>query len=341
MSVSKRKPGKPAKKYSQAARLHDVIRLLETRYGASVDELAEECGVTRRTVYRDLKAIEEAGYPLVSEADEGGRVLYRFMTGFKQVPPITFSLEELMTLHLCRDQLAFLRGTPFAEDLDAIFTRIHSSLPPRSVAHMERIASATAPKFSGVPDYTGRYQDLVRLRKALIRQFRCRLQYRPARRESQDYLIDPYGLLFHNNALYLAAYAHNRKDRRLFLVDRIEKVELLEERFDVPEDFSPAEILGQSFGVVSDDPIEVRVRFAAPVAHLIRERTWHSSQQLTETGDGGVELAMTVAGRTELLAWLYSYLPHVEVLSPPGLRREFFDGLRRALELEKPTPQEV
>ncbi|MDH3997337.1 MAG: helix-turn-helix domain-containing protein, partial [Desulfuromonadales bacterium] len=37
-------PGKPAKKYSQAARLHDVIRILEARYGVTVDELAEECG---------------------------------------------------------------------------------------------------------------------------------------------------------------------------------------------------------------------------------------------------------------------------------------------------------
>ncbi len=331
MRGSGRKPGKPAKKYSQAARLHDVIRLLETRYGATVGELAEECGVTRRTIYRDLKAIEEAGYPLVSETGEGGRVLYRFMTGFKQVPPITFSLEELMTLHLCRSQLAFLRGTPFAEDLDAIFTRIHSSLPPRSVAHLERIASATAPKFSGVPDYSGRYEDLVVLRRALIRQFRCRLHYRPPRRDLQVYLIDPYSLLFHNNALYLAAYAHNRQDQRLFLVDRIEKVELLEERFDVPDDFNPADLLGASFGVVSDAPIEVRVRFAAPVAHLIRERIWHPSQQLDEAEKGGVILSMTVSGRTELLAWLYSYLPHVEVLAPDDLRADFVAGLRNAL----------
>lgn len=56
---------KPAKKYSQAARLHDVIRLLEARYGCTVDELAEECQVNRRTIYRDLQAVAEAGYPLV------------------------------------------------------------------------------------------------------------------------------------------------------------------------------------------------------------------------------------------------------------------------------------
>jgi predicted DNA-binding transcriptional regulator YafY len=106
---AQRKPGKPAKKYSQAARLHDVIRILEARYGATVDELAEECGVTRRTVYRDLDAIRDAGYPLISEPEADGRVLYSFMTGFKKLPPITFSLEELMTLYPVVASWAFCR----------------------------------------------------------------------------------------------------------------------------------------------------------------------------------------------------------------------------------------
>ncbi len=55
----KRKLGRMPKKYSQAARLHDLIRILEARYGATVDELVEECQVTRRTIYRDLQAILE------------------------------------------------------------------------------------------------------------------------------------------------------------------------------------------------------------------------------------------------------------------------------------------
>ena len=101
----RRKPGRIAKKYSQAARLHDLIRILESRYGATVEELVEECQVTRRTIYRDLQAVEEAGYPLISERQSDGQVLYKFITGYGKIPPITFSLEELMTLYLCRGQL--------------------------------------------------------------------------------------------------------------------------------------------------------------------------------------------------------------------------------------------
>ena len=329
--MSSRKPGKPAKKYSQAARLHDVIRILEARYGATVDEIAEEANVTRRTVYRDLDAIRDAGYPLISEKEPDGRTLYRFMTGFKKIPPITFSLEELMTLYLCRGQLSFLQGTPFQEDLEAIFGRLRSSLPPRSVAHLERIASAATPRFQGVRDYQGKKELLSDLRKALLYQYRCRLSYTPPHREATDYVFDPYTLLFFNNSLYLGGYAHNRKALRLFLVDRVDQVVLLEDRFEVPEEYLAEDLTGSAFGLIEGETYELKVRFGDTVAHLVRERLWHPSQLIEEQADGSLILSLQVSGDKEILSWLYSYLPHVQVLDPPQLKQLFLDGLRAAI----------
>ncbi len=326
-----RGPGKPAKKYSQAARLHNVIRLLEARYGASVGELAEECQVDRRTIYRDLQAISEAGYPLIREDSGDGRTLYRFLIGFKKVPPITFSLSELMTLYLCRGQLGFLRGTPFQEDLEAIFERIRSSLPPRSVAHLERIAEAGSPRFQGIRDYTEKKEMLEKLRHALLYQYRCTIRYAPAKRMPEDYVFDPYVLLFFQNSLYLGGYAHNRRALRLFLIDRMQNVEVHTERFEIPEDFRTEDLTGSAFGLVDEEPMSVRVRFLPEVAHLIRERIWHPSQHLEAQDDGSVLLSFEAGGEKEILAWLYSFLPHLEVIAPEKLRSAFYGGLRKAL----------
>jgi predicted DNA-binding transcriptional regulator YafY len=325
------KPGKPAKKYSQAARLHDVIRILESRYGATVDELAEECGVTRRTIYRDLDAIRDAGYPLISDPEDDGRMLYSFITGYKKLPPITFSLEELMTLYLCRGQLGFLSGTPFQDDLDAIFGRIRSSLPPRSVAHLERIAETATPKFQGERDYAAKKELLKELRRALLYQYRIDLSYTPARRDTETYRFDPYTLLFYEGALYLGGYAHNRNALRLFLIDRIEQVTVLKERFEVPEDFSADDLTGTSFGLIDEEHQTIKVRFGAEISHLIRERTWHPSQKLEEEADGALILTFAASGEKEILAWLYSYLPHVQVLEPENLRKVFCQSLRDGL----------
>lgn len=323
--------GRPARKYSQAARLHDLIRILEVRHGSTADELAEECAVTRRTIYRDLQAIEEAGYPLVKEPSGDGRMLYRFLTGFSKIPPITFSLSELMTLYLCRGQLGLLQGTPFLEDLDAVFGRIRASLPPRSVAHLERLAQVITPRFQGRRDYSDKRDILEALRRALLYQYRCTIRYAPARRPAADYLCDPYTLLFFKDALYVVGYVHNRRALRRFLVDRIESVQVEEQRFEIPDSFNLEEVDREAFGMVGEGLQDIRVRFLPEVAHLILERQWHPTQQLDLQPDGSLILSLQAGGQKEILSWLYSFLPHLEVLAPETLRQDFIAGLQKCL----------
>jgi proteasome accessory factor B len=81
--------------YSQAARVQGILRTLGTRHGITIGELSEESGVTKRTLYRDLKALEYAGYPLLSEIVEG-TTYWKLEPSFKGVPPVTFTLNELM-----------------------------------------------------------------------------------------------------------------------------------------------------------------------------------------------------------------------------------------------------
>ncbi|MCK5913247.1 MAG: WYL domain-containing protein [Desulfuromusa sp.] len=336
--ITKHKLGRMPKKYSQAARLHDLIRILEARYGATVDELVEECQVTRRTIYRDLQAILDAGYPLVSERQADGYVLYSFISGFSKMPPITFSLEELMTLYLCRGQLEFLQGTPFQDDLEAIFARIHSNLPPRSIAHLERIAEASAPRFLGFKDYSHQHSLLQELRQALLLQQQCLIHYRPAKRGRSQYLIDPYTLLFFKNGLYVGGYAHKREALRLFAVERIEKVELQPERFEVPEDYRVEMLTGTAFGLIDEgEPQQLELLFDKEVAHLLRERIWHPQQEIEEKVDGSLILRFSASGDKEILAWLYSYIPHVSVISPESLRVKFIAGLQQGLTFQKNT----
>ena len=334
--TNKRKPGRIAKKYSQASRLLDLIRILESRRGATVPELVEECQVTRRTVYRDLEALIDSGYPLVSERQSDGQVLYSFISGFSRMPPITFSLTELMTLSLCRGQLDFLQGTPFQDDLDAIFARINSSLPPRSVAHLERIAEASVPRFHGVKDYSGQHQLLCDLRQALLRQQRCLISYRPSHRQLDQYLIDPYTLLFFKNGLYIGGYAHKRDALRLFAIERIVTVKLQDETYEVPDDYRVDMLTGTAFGLIEDgDVLQIELLFSAAVAHLVRERIWHLEQQVEDFKDGSIKLKFSASGDKEILAWLYSFVPHVRVIAPQSLKDKFVAGLQFGLDYQQ------
>jgi predicted DNA-binding transcriptional regulator YafY len=314
--------GKPAKKYSQAGRVHDIIRLIESRHGMTIDELAEETGVNRRTIHRDLNAIHEAGYPLVGE-QESGHKRYRFLTRFKDVPPINFTLQELMTLSFLRSQLDFLEGTPFHDDMEEIFRKVNSVLPPRYAAHMERIAGVTLPLLQGRRDYSRAFEPLRELRDALVFQRRVSLEYRgTGKKQSTSYLVDPYTLLFHKGGLYLLGYAHNRQALRTFAVERITRVIREKERFELPDDFRPEEKLRKAFGIVEEEAVPVRVRFSPVVAHAVRDRVWHPTQRVRKEKDGSVVISFEAGGVMEILSWVLSYGRHAEILGPTRLRTE-------------------
>ncbi|WP_243372475.1 transcriptional regulator [Geotalea sp. SG265] len=314
--------GKPAKKYSQAARLHDIIRLIEARHGITIEELAEESGVNRRTIHRDLNAIQEAGYPLVSDWVNGSKA-YRFLTRFKDVPPVNFTLQELMTLSFLRSQLDFLKGTSFHDDMEAIFHKVNSVLPPRYAAHMDRIARVSLPLLQGGRDYSGIAEQLKDIRDALLYQYRLIINYwAPAKKSAEEYQVDPYTLIYNKGGLYLLGYAHNRRAIRTFAAERIKTVMVTRERFEMPEDFRPEEQFKSAFGMVEEAPISVSIRFSPTIAHAISDRLWHPTQTIRREKDGSIILSFRAGGRMEMVAWILSYGRHAEVLEPADLREE-------------------
>ena len=325
--------GRPARKYSQAGRVHDVIRLIESRHGITAAELARETGVATRTIQRDLAAIEEAGYPLVSDWQSGEK-LYRFLTRFKDVPPISFTLQELMTLSLLRSQLDLLNGTPFLKDMQSVFTKVNSVLPPRLAAHMERIAEVSHPILQGRRDYSRSGESLQTIRHALLHQLTIGIGYRPVGRgEPVVYRIDPYTLIFQKGGIYLLGFAHERQALRTFAVERIASVTKGKERFTIPDGFQAKAALGEAFGIVAGPSMEVEIRFSAAIAHAVRDRVWHASQRIREEGDGTLHLSFRAGGKMEILSWLLSYGAHAELLAPKDLRDELGRMVRETAEI--------
>lgn len=314
--------GKPARKYSQAGRLHSIIRLLETRRGLTMEELMHECDVDRRTIYRDLRAVEQAGYNLTTEWSEGKKI-YSFMTRSRNLPPITFTLPQLMSLYLLRSLGAHLAGTPFLAEIDELFKNIHSILPDRHAAHLERIARVSLPLIHGARDYSSSAAFIGDLQKALLQQYRIRLTYnKNSKTESEQYEVDPYTLVFHKGGIYLLGNAHNRSGMRLYALERIRGVEVTRQRFEIPESYQPEAHFSSAFGLVNDTHMVVRVRFAAEIAHTITERTWMQGQKLSSDPEGRVIVEFAAAGQMELVSWILSYGVHAEVLEPAELRKE-------------------
>ena len=322
--------GRRAKAYSQADRIARMLRALASR-SMTVKDLAEAFEVTKRQVYRDLDAMQEAGHPL-EQSDGEGEKTWCLPPGYKGLPPITVSPYELMALHFAKRHLDYLTGTPFVEDLDSLIKKVEGGLSHKVFNHLARINQVFLPRSGPVRDYSGQKVLLKQLQKALLLQCAVILQHRrPDYEEPAEHRVDPYLLLLYQFGLYLVGYSHRAEALRMFAVERIASVEVLGERFSLPEELQMEQVYDNLFGLVEEPVQTVRIRFDSDVAYLLKERRWHPSQQNEIQKDGSVIATFCIGGMEELAAWVLSWGGAARVLAPQALVEAVKAQLSRAL----------
>jgi predicted DNA-binding transcriptional regulator YafY len=307
-----------------------IQRLARSRAGAGLNELAEELGCVRRTVYRDLDALMYAGFPVTSEKRDG-KVYYRFLDSFElgQVP---FTPDELLALAFSEDLLGALEGTVFHDSIRAALTKIRAGLGPELSSYLERLSDG----FRVMPGPHKRYEafrDTIRtLNQGVLEKDTLEMRYRTARTgEEATRRLDPYKVWYHLGALYVLGLDHRSGEIRTFSIDRIQAIESTGAAFEMPEDFDFDAYTSSGFGVVADPAVPVRIRFTADWATYIDERQWHASQSTQRMPDGRLELAMEVGATQELANWILSFGGGAEILAPASLRKEVLDSLKAAL----------
>lgn len=322
--------GRRAKAYSQADRIARMLRALASR-SMTVKDLAGAFEVTKRQVYRDLDAMQEAGHPL-EQSDGEGEKTWCLPPGYEGLPPITVSPYELMALHFAKRHLDYLTGTPFVEDLDSLIKKVEGGLSHKVFNHLARINQVFLPRSGPVRDYSGQKVLLKQLQKALLLQCAVILQHRrPDYEEPAEHRVDPYLLLLYQFGLYLVGYSHRAEALRMFAVERIASVEVLGERFSLPEELQMEQVYDNLFGLVEEPVQTVRIRFDSDVAYLLKERRWHPSQQNEIQKDGSVIATFCIGGMEELAAWVLSWGGAARVLEPQALVEAVKAQLSRAL----------
>jgi predicted DNA-binding transcriptional regulator YafY len=249
---------------------------------------------------------------------EDGR--WRLPVGFKGLE-VTVSPYELISLHLAQSHLAYLQGTPFVDDLEAVIKKVETALPDKIRNHLERIVTTFAPLQRPARAYAAQKNVLDSLRKALLRQLTVVLRgyQKPGAGRSKDYLVDPYMLVLYQYGLYLVGYSHRAGEISTFAVERIKNVEVTEGMFELPQSFSLAGRFEQGFGLIEEPPQEVKIWISPGWAYFVKERRWHPTQALNPQKDGSVILTMRCGGLDELTSWILSFGPGARVLGPQAL----------------------
>ena len=315
----------------QLARQWQLIqRLARSRSGVSLDALAEELGCVRRTVYRDLDALMFAGFPVISEKRQG-RAYYRFLDGFR-MGDIPFTPDEILALAFSEDLLRTLEGTVFHDSIRSALSKIRAGLGPELGEYLGELGRAFRVLPGPHKSYAHLRETIQALNQAVLGERRVRIRYRTGRTgavKTRDF--DPYRVWYRGGGLYAVGFDHDSSEIRTFAVDRIQRIEVRTERFEVQADFDFDRYMGSSFGVIAEPATPVRILFDASWASYVSERVWHESQKLVECPRGQLELQMQVGGAAELRSWVLSLGSGAKVLEPRSLRDSVESEFQRAL----------
>jgi predicted DNA-binding transcriptional regulator YafY len=316
----------------QLARQWRIIRAIEAgSQGLTVAEIAdlEDCGP--RTIYRDLEALQEAGFPLYTEK-VNGTTRWAFIDTYKFKIPPPFTLSELMSLYVYRDLVRVFRGTYLFDSLESLFKKVRASLPPQTIAYLDGLQSVYQVGIKPYNPYGPIREILHQVSQAAEKHLRIEMVYTPLHNNETRRKVDPYRVWFYDGTLYMIGFCHLRGEIRMFVLDRIKMLQVTQERFSPPKDFDLNEFLKHRFKVMDGDLHTVKVRISPGWARWVGEKVWHESQKARKLPDGGLELTFRVAGLEEVKRWVLSLGPEAEVLEPPGLIEMIREDLTRTLE---------
>src|SRR5439155_14235240 len=293
-----------------------------------VDGLPADFSRHVRTVRRDLEALE-ALFPLVTERVDG-QTRWRLMDGFRRVPALMFSATEVMALVLGRDLLQPLAGTQVKAAVDSALAKITSALPPSGLDFVRQMQEFFSVGLGPHKVYGRHRQLLERLSRAVADHRTVQMRYysasrgRVTRRE-----VDPYHLWFAAGGLYLIAYCHLRRDVRMFAVERIRSITLTDHPYQMPLGFNVEEYVQDALMVMRGRRIDVELLFSKTAAAWMKDKLWHSSQEITSLKDGRLRMTLKVADNDELVGWILSFGSQVRVDRPENLLLKVRDEAKK------------
>lgn len=304
-------------------RIHRIDHLIRQSAYPNVPKLSRWLEVSTRTIERDIEFLRDSlGAPLKYDAKRRG---YYYTQSDFSLPCVKLTAGELVTLYLGQKLLSQYRGTTFEASIINAFTKIRTFLPEEveiDFANLDEFLSFNVKPLRGEErQVAATFHEIA---QALRDQETVKITYYTASRDAvSTRKVDPYHLRCHEGAWYIIGYCHRRHEVRTFALDRVQKLAHTRRHFDLQPGFSLNDYLSHSLGIERGrKPHEVVILFDPEGARWVRERLWHTTQELIPQEDGSLVFKAVLSGLGEVKRWVLSYGVHAQVIAPTHLRDE-------------------
>lgn len=266
---------------SKSKRLMELMMTVNRKRRFKVKELADEFGVSTRTILRDLQELSELGVPLYSEVGpHGGYQVVRE----RVLPPIAFTEEEAVAMFFAVHALRHYSSLPFESASASALRKFYLYLPGDVRERIDRMKDRVdfvTPARSGEAPCLAKLLDAAVFRKVLEIEYESK-EDRASRRR-----IQPAYIYAHQGLWYCTAYCFMRQGLRVFRCDRIRAADPTGEP---PIDLSETGRSRQQDAAVPINPIRLRARLSRAGVQRCEMELWLSPMvQVQEDGSGLID----------------------------------------------------
>ena len=298
--------------------------------GLKIEEIANKCAVSKKTAYRDLRALEsEIGIPIWEDGSKRGIADGYFL------PPINFTLPEALNIFLAARLMEKL--TPENHpSLTSVFMKIGTILPPSLRVYIQKIIGHIEKK----PMDERKVNNFNKINQAWLSRHCVKILYQESSdKKPIERIIEPYFLepVAPGGGNYIIAYCHYKKSIYTYKLNRIiGEAHIEDDVYEIPSDFNYDDYLSLAWpwSIFTNEKIEkVKVHFSPRIKEFITENIWHPSQLIEIRGDGSVIMTIEVPINANLHWWLLSWGENAEVLEPEILRDQISKIARSLLKI--------
>lgn len=280
----------------------------------TAEALAQKYEVSVRTIYRDIRALEEGGVPIGAEAGIG----YYIMEGY-HLPPVMFTHEEARALLMAGKIIEKMSDERTSKAFGEALTKISAVLDSSKKEELEDLEQKIIVQPFPFSAQIAADPVLDKIKEALIKTVKVSFDYKASGKdEANSRTVDPIGLCYYGHTWHLIAFCHLRKDYRDFRTDRISQFNVLHERFKASTHPSLQQYIDQLTS--NTELIKTRIKVHHTSARYM-SNTKHQMGFLQEEKQGEYyRMEFATYGLHYFAKWLFMYGKDVEIEEPYELK---------------------
>lgn len=301
-------------------RLTAILTQLQSKRVTKAQEIADRFSISLRTVYRDVRALEEAGVPVIGEAGQG----YSLVEGYR-LPPVMFTQEEAQAFVVAEKIFEKISDRSSAEHFHSAILKIKSVLRSSEKDRIDELSPLVAvfrnrnqlhQKEKG--GYLRTIVDALGSKRLLDINYTTFAEEKNSSRH-----VEAVGVYYAFDQWYLIGWCRLRNDYRTFRLDRINRLTILDKTYDPRPHPTLKEYLDKVRS--AENLVQVVIAVPFPTEKYLRAQKYNQGFVMEKRMEDHVEMTFMTSHLEGFIRWAICMGDKIKILSPPEAKKRMRD----------------